>query len=125
MKFNPLNFVVASSLLKKQGIESQRSNQIAIVSSFLPLVPGVVVAKVVGQREAPQPTAPTIADYVYVVGEPADNAFSMLYKNGFRNVRINLQEDFNVNNLIVLEQVPKYQERIRYPVNTLITLTIH
>ena len=55
MQFNPVSFLLGRFLLTSQGIDTNRANQLSFITSFLPPDQGMVIAFVIGQREAPTP----------------------------------------------------------------------
>ncbi len=97
MPFNIFSFLIGSAMLKRQGVVEQKANQLAILSGFMPMVQGLVVAKVLGDREVStavaQPTGgpggeTTVEAFPSLKSYNLMAAYECLVGKGYTNIRV-------------------------------------
>jgi hypothetical protein len=120
MPFNPISFLLGRAMLSSRGVDSDRANQLSVIAGFLPPVQGLVIAAVIGQREAPTPIVPQPAipekEIPLVIKEDAKKAKEILIDEGFTNI------NYDPSRCMVYEVSP--EEGMRVPLNTQINLKI-
>lgn len=102
MAFDITRFLVNSLVIERQGVDRDRSRQLALLPSFLDvsMVESLVLSTMVGSREAPAPEPPAKVAVPDVVGADVASAKRKLIAAGLEATVDLVDDEKNIDKVV-------------------------